>query len=105
MPPLLDQSSLRYPMVPLEPLANAGGFFDPGRIVVERDRDRWIRVKAPLLFRGHLRAHETCCLQSLLTKPERPPERLAEDDRLYWVAALQPIEESLLEPFPEEPFR
>src|SRR5437899_599196 len=92
-------------MFRLEPLADAGGLFDPRRIVVERDRDQRIRIKALLLFLRHLRAHEGCGLETMLMEPERRPERLAEDKRLRRIAPLQPVEEGFLEPLPEEPFR
>src|ERR1039458_213518 len=82
-----------------------GGFLDSGRIVVERDRDRGIRVKSPFLLLRHLRTHEGSRLETVLVEPERPPERLAKNERLRGVAPLQAVEEGLLEPLPEEPFR
>ena len=56
--PLFNQSCFQYAMFCLEPPADVGGFLQSGRIVVERDRDHGIRIKAPLLFLRHLRSHE-----------------------------------------------
>src|ERR1035441_131093 len=73
-PPLLDKPGFQYAVLCLEPPADVGGLFDSGRIVVERDRDRGIRVKAPLLRLRHLRTHEGRRLETVLMEPERPPE-------------------------------
>src|ERR1035441_10175756 len=40
----------------------------------------------------------------MLMKPERTPERLAKNERLCRIAPVQPVEEGLPEPLPEEPF-
>ena len=71
---LLNQSGFQYAVFRLEPLANAGGFLYADRVVVERDRDRGIRVEAPLLLLRHLRTHEGRRLEAMLKEPERPPE-------------------------------
>src|SRR5665213_4447936 len=71
--PLPNQSSFQRPVFPPKPLADPGGFFIPGRIVVERDRDRRERMKALLLLLRQFRPHERRRLQSLLMEPERPP--------------------------------
>src|ERR1035441_4854382 len=104
-PPLSDQPGFQYAVFRLEPLADAGGFFDAGRIVVERDRNHGIRIEASLLFFRHLRSHEGSRLATMLVKPERPPERLAEDEGFCRIAPIEAIEERLSEPLPEEPFR
>src|SRR5579872_716644 len=104
-PPLLNQSGFQYAVFRLEPPADADGFFHSSRIVVERDRDHGIWIKAPLLFLCHLRSHERSRLETMLIKPEWCPERLAEDERLRGLAPPQPVEEGLLEPLTEEPFR
>ena len=57
-----------------EPLANAGGSLDASRVVVERYRDRGIRVETPLLLLRHFRTHEGRRLEAVLMEPERTPE-------------------------------
>src|ERR1700691_6064344 len=104
-PPLLNQSCFQYAVFLLESLADAGRLFHSGRIVVERDRNHGIWIKAPFLFLRHLRSHKRCRLVAVLMEPERRPERLAEDERLRRIALVQPVEEGLLEPLPEKPFR
>src|ERR1700722_15718958 len=104
-PPLLNQSCFQYAVFLLESPTDPGGFFYSGHIVVERDRDHGIGVKASLLFLGHLRSHKGCRFKTMLVEPERRPERLAEDERLRRIAPVQPIEEGFPEPLPEKPFR
>src|ERR1039458_7632753 len=71
---LFNQSCFQYAVFHLESSADAGGLFHAGRVVVERDRDRRIRVEAPLLLLRHLRTHEGHRLEAVLMEPERPPE-------------------------------